>query len=89
MSHSTKPKTTEQEFGIFCRKVCARCNPVEREVDTRQMLGGCPAIRGIAYFGLKSEYTFGQIAKHLPDEIEAIITQDLIMATANTNKGGS
>jgi len=81
-----KPKTTEQEFGIFCRRVCKRCN-TDREITIKDILAGCPVVKLAAYRRLKDDHSFGYASRHLNDEIAATITTPLVMATANATRG--
>ena len=79
-------KTTEQEFGTFCRRVCNICNTIDNQITMRDVLKGCPVVKLAAYRRLKDDHSFGYAAKHLLEEVEATISQPLVMAVANANK---
>ena len=86
MPHSTEPKTTEQEFGVFCRRVCKHCNTDKENITVRDILATCPVVKLAAYRRLKTDYSFAHASKHLNDEIAATITKPLVMATASANR---
>ena len=68
----------DDEFGVFCRRFCGGCG------DRAPRLSGCAVLKLDAYLYLKKNFGMAHTARHLNDEVDKLISEDLKKSTRRT-----